>query len=218
MSNKLDKSKNLTNKINVTKLEVENENLRNENEALRGRPSDRTQIGEDTESVKRQRKKVGRHSKLDCTHLINQYPDILGGKALRWVNDEDGAVQHMEQLDWQVVELVGLRSVSDRRFNNAEKNESQSQIASPVIIPAGRGKNHDHIFMVLMMKDMDLYKQDEVEEQRLNMKAQEQSYLAGKIQASGQDNGRVENVGTYAPNVGGGIRGMSIQQQLMKGD
>lgn len=215
MKKKLEIPANLTKDESNTKLTEEMEQLRNENAMLRGRSMDRSPVNSDSEPMKARRKFIGRRSKLDVTHFYHQYPDIVGGKVLRWVNDEDGEVQNMEFNSWQVVELVGQKNISDRRFVD-ERNSQTSKTASPVMIPAGRGKNHSHIYMVLMMKDKALYEADEVEHQRDQMRAQTAAYLGGRSQSAGQDNARVGTVETYAPNVGDGIRGMRIKQQLIE--
>lgn len=183
----------------------------------RGRPQDRSAIGSEHNTRRTTRKKVGRGSKLDYTALMERHPDIFEGQAVRWVADEGGEVQRMEDGDWVVVELPGYSGNSGQRFSNERNGDNRIAGNSSVLFPT-TGRHGTAIYMVLMIKDMVLFEMDEIEEQRINMRAQERSYSQGKNQDGNSD--RVDEVGSYAPNTGRtkdgkNVRGMSIEKQLL---
>ena len=90
--------------------------------------------------------------KLDCTHLIKNNPDLLGGKVLRWVNNEGGRIQQKLSQGWEVVNVpnhsvAGIWSPSKKDETKKAKTES-----TVVTIPVGRGKTIEAMDAVLMCK------------------------------------------------------------------
>lgn len=205
---------NLTESDGNTTLQEEVEALQSEVKDLRGRRSERASARTDSEPRKRKRNFVGRQLKLDVTHYYDTYPGMFEGKVLRWANDEDGNIQGMMRNDWEIVKLPDQSAVSDRLFVDEDERE-KSKGDSVVKVPGGRGKNHDFIQMVLMMKEKSFYEEDEVQTQRDQMQAQTAALTSGVDQS----NERVGSVSTklYAPKVGGEARGMSIQKQIQRG-
>lgn len=203
---------NLTESAENTTLEDENKALHAQIKELRGRASERVSVNADSEPRKKRRKFVGRQTKLDVAYFFEMFPDMFKGKVLRWANDEDGNLQSMVHNDWEAVKLPDQAQVSDRMFAD-DRNKNSSKGSSIVRVPGGRGRSHDYIEMVLMMKEKKFFEEDEVQYQRDQMAAQEEAARAGTVNTKGQDGERVESVTSYAPSVGNGIKGMSIQKQ-----
>jgi hypothetical protein len=209
VSKEQENTEDLTTSSTNTKLEGINAELIAKRDAVRGRRVQRNSINSGSENRKKRRKYVGRVARLDVSHFYEQYPEIFDGMVLRWVNDENGEVQRMERTDWIKVHLDGEHQYSDRATGGDDNKGS-----SLVRIPAGRGKNYDNIYAVLMMKDKEYFEEDEVQYQRDQYAAQTQALKRGANQS--QDDERVGNADKksfYAPNTGEGDRGMSIKQQ-----
>lgn len=140
-----------------------------------------------------------RRGKLDCTHLIKNNPDLLGGKMLRWVNNEGGRVQQKMADGWEVVSVpnhsvAGVWSPTKKGKNNKAKTES-----SVVSIPVGRGKDVQSLDAILMCKP----KEDFVAQERkfLHDKVAETTRAISGGEASGA---REAGIQTY--NGGSNIR------------
>ncbi len=211
--NTAENTDNLTANSENTTLDNDNKELIDKAAAVRGRRAQRAASQIDGDGGRTRRKFIGRKPKLDVSYFYDLYPSIFGGMVLRWVNDENAEVQRMEREDWIQVKLDGAQKFSERV--NALDGSKQSSV---VMVSAGPGKNHDHIYAILMMKDEEFFNEDERQYQRDQYDAQTRSLKGGSV--SGQDGERVDNAkdGFYAPKISGGVEGMSIKKQhLQKG-
>ena len=200
----------------IEKLKVQLDAANQENETLRGRTNTRASIHNGSEEKKRRRKYVGKvRGALDFSDLPEIDPVRFGNKTFRVVNNEGSALYQMIQDGWEAVEIEGsnrIDSVYD--FNRGDDTTQQT---SRIERHVGVGKSGNDTIAVLMMKDMDWFKDDEIAYHNEQMAEINRSFEQGKNQAEGLDGERTGQVNTYAPYISGTERGMSIQKTFNEG-
>ena len=145
------------------------------------------------------------------SHLPELDPIRFGNKTFRIVNNEAGRIARLLACDWEIVTLEGSnRTDTVYKFNRGEDTAQQT---SEVVRNVGRGRDSKSTEGVLMMKDIDLYKEDEVAEHEDRMNSIESSLIRGANQSDSKSD-RADGVKSYAPKINGqdNVRGYSIQK------
>lgn len=134
-------------------------------------------------SKKDLRQFMSRGGKLDCSHLKKDYPNELGGKTLRIVNNTDGRVQQMERLGWEVVQLKGYNS-NKNVWTPSKTGGDEKQESSVVSFPVGGGVDG-----ILMMKPEEDFRNEERAAFHERAASTEAAMIGGKAPSSARDAG-----------------------------
>ena len=148
---------------------------KNNNTEQRGRVSERQPERDDFDP----NKYLGIGAKLDVSHYISAYPDLLADKALRWVNDIDGRVESFISRGWQPVSLPRKPS---GKYNPNKNSEPEKQIDTLVSVPVGNNMD-----AILMCKPKEDYKNQE--QRALHMRAEQKMQALGQAPTGARDSG-----------------------------
>ena len=146
--------------------------------------TNKTTTRQSTEGSKKDlRQFMGRGGKLDCSHLVEQYPDQLKGKVLYLANNENGRIQQMERNGWEVVQLKGFAS-SKNVWTPSKTGESERQESSVVSFPVGGG-----IEALLMCKPKEDYINQEQAAFHERARQTDAAILGGEAPSSAREAG-----------------------------